>query len=81
MTGINRIDASSVAGYSSNGVSTNTAVNPGVNELSIKNLSRWNSSQYYNIWIVNRINDKDGTSETFTAGYAYFPGAAPAYGW
>lgn len=78
-TGIERIDASSISGYSTNGISMNVGTTPGVNELSIKNLSRWNPSQYYNIWVVNKIDGKDGTSGTFTAGYAYFPGAPPTY--
>jgi hypothetical protein len=78
-SGIVRVNAGSVAGYTANGVSTNTSTNPGVDELAIKNLSRWNNSQYYNIWIVNRINGADGTSGSFTAGFAYYPGASPAY--
>ncbi|HEV7330746.1 MAG TPA: zinc-dependent metalloprotease [Flavisolibacter sp.] len=77
--GIERVDASAVSGYSTDGVSTNPGINPGVGELSIKDLSRWNTSQYYNIWIVNKINGKDGTSGSFTAGFAYYPGASPSY--
>ena len=77
--GIDRIDASSVAGYSANGISTNPGVTPGVNELLVKNLDRWDPNHYYNIWVVNRIDGLDGTSGSFTAGYAYFPGAPAAY--
>ena len=72
--GINRVDASGVAGYSANGISTGGG-NPGVPEIQIKNLSRWSNTDYYNIWIVNKLNGADGTSGSFTAGYAYFPGA------
>ena len=72
-TGIERIDGSGVTDYSNYGVSL--AGGPGANEISVKNLSRWNNSQYYNIWIVNKINDQDGSSGTFVAGYAYFPGS------
>jgi hypothetical protein len=78
-SGIERIDASSVSGYSANGVSTNPGTTPGVDELLIKNLSRWNPYQYYNVWVVDKIDGKDGTSGTFTAGYAYFPGASLSY--
>lgn len=78
-SGIERIDATAVAGYSANGVSTNPGVTPGVNELQVKGLSRWDPNHYYNIWVVNRIDGADGTSGSFTAGYAYFPGAPSAY--
>jgi hypothetical protein len=77
--GIERIDASGVSGYSANGISTNPGTTPGVNELLIKNLGRWNPFQYYNIWIVNKIDGADGTSGQFIAGYAYFPGVSPAF--
>lgn len=78
-SGIERINASSVSGYSTGGVSTNPGTTPGVDELSIKNLSRWDTYSYYNIWVVNKIDGKDGTAGSFTAGYAYFPGSSPAY--
>lgn len=78
-TGIERIDASGISGYSANGVSSNLGTTPGVDELLIKNLSRWNPYQYYNIWVVNKIDGKDGTSGQFIAGYAYFPGGQPTY--
>ena len=75
--GINRIDGSGVAGYITNGV--NVGSSGGANELTIKNLIRWNTSNYYNIWIVNKIDGNDGTSGSFTAGFAYFPGSSPLY--
>ena len=71
--GINRVDGSGVAGYVSGGVNNETTL--GTNEINIKNLSRWDNTQYYNIWIVNKIDGNDGTSGTFIAGYAYLPGA------
>ena len=75
--GINRIDASSVSGYTSGGVqAAQTSV--GTPDVNIKNLSRWNTSQYYNIWIVNKIDGNDGTAGQFIAGYAYLPGASTA---
>ncbi|MGZ3937347.1 MAG: zinc-dependent metalloprotease [Flavisolibacter sp.] len=72
-SGIDRIDASAISGYSSDGVSSDYGNTPGVDELSIKNLDRWNPFQYYNIWVVNKIDGKDGTSGSFVAGYAYLP--------
>jgi pregnancy-associated plasma protein-A len=74
--GINRVDGSGVAGYVSGGVNNETTL--GTNEINIKNLSRWDNTRYYNIWIVNKIDGNDGTSGTFIAGYAYLPGAPAA---
>ncbi|HSC52864.1 MAG TPA: M43 family zinc metalloprotease [Phnomibacter sp.] len=74
--GIVRVDASGVIGYNESGVSVPGSGGSGASEITIKNLSRWNTSQYYNIWVVNRLNGADGTSGQFTAGYAYFPGAS-----
>jgi Pregnancy-associated plasma protein-A/Secretion system C-terminal sorting domain len=71
--GINRVDASSLPNYTANGVNAMTAT--GCPDLTMKNFSRWNPSDYYNIWIVNRIDGADGTSGQFIAGYAYFAGA------
>ncbi|MCC5945140.1 MAG: hypothetical protein JJT94_09395, partial [Bernardetiaceae bacterium] len=72
--GINRVNASSVAGYVADGISISGG--PGVSELPVKALSNWPNTDYYNIWIVNKINGNDGTSGSFIAGYAYFPGAS-----
>ena len=71
--GINRVNGAGVPGYVTNGVRVQTV---GVNEVTIKDLSRWSNTDYYNIWIVNKLDGADGTSGQFIAGYAYFPGAA-----
>jgi hypothetical protein len=71
--GINRVDASSLPNYVANGV--NAMNSTGCPDLTLKNFARWNPSDYYNIWIVNKIDGADGTSGQFIAGYAYFPGA------
>jgi Pregnancy-associated plasma protein-A len=68
--GIDRVDASSIPNYTASGVGTG-----GCTDLELKNFARWNTANYYNIWVVNRIDGADGTSGTFTAGYAYYPGA------
>jgi hypothetical protein len=78
-TAIERINASGVSGYSASGVSTDPGTTPGVDELLIKNMARWNPHQFYNIWIVNKIDGQDGTSGQFIAGYAFLPGAPPMY--
>lgn len=74
--GIVRVNGSSVTNYVSGGVDNGSGT--GANEVDVKNLSRWPNDLYYNIWVVNKINGQDGTSGTFTAGYAYFPGAGAA---
>ena len=80
-SGIERIDGNGIAGYTANGVANGSTT--GASELLVKNLSRWPTDQYYNIWIVNKIDGKDGTGVgVFTAGYSYNPtaigGGAPA---
>ncbi|WP_276503689.1 zinc-dependent metalloprotease [Terrimonas pollutisoli] len=71
--GIDRVDASSLPNYVANGV--NASNTNGCPELTLKDLARWNTADYYNIWIVNKIDGADGTSGQFTAGFAYFPGS------
>lgn len=76
-SGIDRVDGSSLAGYVASGVRLNGTV--GALDTAVKSLSRWPTNEYYNIWVVNEIDNKDGypgTTGTFTAAYAYFPGAS-----
>lgn len=56
-TGINRIDASGVPGYLSDGVSFEGA---GAEEGVLKDLSRWPETDYFNIWIVTEIDGNNG---------------------
>ena len=71
-TGINRVDASGVTDYSSGGIDIGSGT--GADEATVKALSKWNNTDYYNVWIVNRLNGHDGTTPgTFTAGFAYYP--------
>lgn len=72
--GINRVDGSSISGYVHGGVQAAQST-IGTADINVKNLSRWDPTQYYNVWIVNKIDGNDGTSGTFIAGFAYFPGA------
>lgn len=73
-SGIVRVNGSSVANYTTNGV--NVSATTGASEISVKNISRWDPSKYYNIWMVNRIDGNDGTSGSYIAGFAYLPGAS-----
>ncbi|MCH2022444.1 MAG: T9SS type A sorting domain-containing protein [Saprospiraceae bacterium] len=71
-TGINRIDASGTSDYNTNGL-TRTGTN---NHVTIKALSKWPNTDYYNIWVVTEIDGNNG--EGGTQGFAYFPGAGPS---
>lgn len=70
--GINRVDGSVVANYASAGVMLSGS---GADEETIKNLSKWPSNSYYNIWLVTEIDNNNGGNGT--QGFAYFPGAGP----
>lgn len=73
-TGILRVDASDLNGYSEDGVSLGSL---GVSETLLKAASKWPKDQYYNIWIVSEINGNDGWDGT--QGFAYLPGASATY--
>jgi len=65
-TGIVRVDGSGVPNYASMGINANNPGCGGADETTIKNLSRWPVSDYYNIWVVSAICG--GWS-----GWAYYP--------
>ncbi|WP_323027245.1 T9SS type A sorting domain-containing protein [Gelidibacter japonicus] len=81
--GILRVDMSSVTEYVNNGVNINNSdgiedytAGGGVN--SLKEYSIWDPNKYYNVWIVDEIDNKNcynAGSESYTAGYAYFASA------
>ena len=75
--GIDRVNGSSLATNTSGGVNVNSS--SGTSEISVKNLSRWDPTQYYNVWVVDKIDGNDGTSGQFIAGFAYFPGGSANY--
>jgi len=66
-TGINRIDYSTNQSYVQFGNRYSSASN-GVDAAAIRALSNWNPTQYYNVWVVNKI-----TSTSNVAAYAYYP--------
>lgn len=66
-TGINRVDASSVPNYTSNGVYLQSS---GADENTLKDLSRWPETDYFNIWIVSEIDNNNGGAGI--QGYANF---------
>ena len=64
-SGIVRVNGSSVANYSTLGI---TVAPMASNEAAVKSLSNW-GDQYYNIWVVNEINDNGGGAGI--QGFAY----------
>ncbi len=74
-SGINRIDFSDNPAYVSDGVQVNNGA--GVDELVVKSASVWPNDQYINVWIINKIEGRDGTSGRFIAGYSYLPEFSP----
>ncbi|MDA3614855.1 M43 family zinc metalloprotease [Polluticaenibacter yanchengensis] len=70
-SGINRYNAGDNPTYVQSGVRNSTS--SGLTDATLKSLVRWNRTNYYNIYVVNKIDAKDGTSGTFVAGYAYYP--------
>ena len=68
--GIVRYDMTGNATYMASGVYRNSA---GITDATLKSLSVWNQTQYYNIWLVSEIDNNNGGSGI--QGYAYFAGA------
>jgi hypothetical protein len=66
--GILRVNGTSLTGYSAGGIGAG-----GASETSVKALSKWDNTKYYNIWVVSEIDNNGGGAGT--QGYAYFPGA------
>lgn len=67
--GIVRVNASSVSGYASSGMTING------NEYELKNLGpQFSNFNYINIWVVNNINSSGGNGQIL--GFAYFPNTA-----
>jgi hypothetical protein len=63
-SGINRVDGSIIPGYAEEGITW--AGDCGVDEVLVKDLSKWPTWEYYNIWVVHDICGS-------IAGYAYYP--------
>jgi hypothetical protein len=69
-TGIDRIDLSSNSTYVASGVFADVI---GISDNTLKTLVGWSTTDYYNIYVVNKIDGQDGTSGTYIAGYALLP--------
>jgi len=73
--GINRVDMSNNIPYSTNGV--NRSGNSGISDADLKALAIWTQTKYYNVWIVDEIDNSNCyvNSGSFIGGYAYGAGA------
>ncbi len=71
--GINRIDASFIQEYVDYGIGD--YCNLAVPSATLKDLSRWPVSDYYNIWVVHKI-PRDDCSQVW-GGYANYPYGGP----
>jgi len=72
-TGINRVDGSGVPNYQTNGIQFAYSNCEAASEASIKDLSKWPVSDYYNIWVVNNICQGFGGF----VGFAHYPNGSP----
>ena len=65
-TGINRVNASAVPNYSAKGMSLYNGCGA-ADEVTLKDLSKWTSYYYYNIWVVNLIECSTLTASGFAS--------------
>ena len=72
--GINHFDMSSISEYVDFGVYYNTDI--GISDQELKQYVNWDPLKYYNVWIVDEIDNANCTSGgSYTAGYAYYASA------
>ncbi|ASW75855.1 hypothetical protein IQ37_11740 [Chryseobacterium piperi] len=72
--GINRINASNLPKYVSGGVNNDNTANA-VTASEITSLGMWDTSKYYNIYVVKKLASNAGTLN----GFAYYPGGSNDY--
>ncbi len=72
-TGINRVNGINIPNYQANGIQFLYSNCNAASEASVKDLSKWPVSDYYNIWVVNKICQGFGGF----SGFAYLPNGGP----
>jgi hypothetical protein len=72
--GILRINASTTLGPTYTTYGMNAATSTGIDVPDLIALSRWSPADYYNIYVVHKIDGNDLTVTGGIAGFAYFPG-------
>lgn len=78
--GIDRVDMSGVTEYVNNGVKRSSAgiadYNGDAAVNSLKEYSIWDPTEFYNVWLVDEIDNANCYSGgSYTAGYAYYSSA------
>lgn len=73
-TGINRINASGLPKYVSGGVNNDDTTNA-VTASEITAMAQWDTSKYYNIYVVKKLTSSVGALN----GFAYYPGGSNDY--
>ena len=72
--GIDRVDLSTDDAYVNNGV--NRRENSGISDTELKAYSVWDPYRYYNVWIIDEIDNTNCfTGTSYIAGYAYYASA------
>jgi hypothetical protein len=72
--GIDRVDLSTDDAYVNNGV--NRRENSGISDTELKAYSVWDPYKYYNVWIIDEIDNTNCfTGTSYIAGYAYYASA------
>ena len=72
--GIDRVDLSADDAYVNNGVSRRE--NSGISDEDLKAYSVWDPYSYYNVWIIDEIDNTNCfTGTSYIAGYAYYASA------
>lgn len=73
--GIVRKDMSAISDYVNYGVEGSGIPDYKADAVvnSLKEFSFWNPEKYYNVWLVHEIDNSDCDSETYTAGYSFYP--------
>ncbi|GAA4452733.1 M43 family zinc metalloprotease [Rurimicrobium arvi] len=72
--GIVRLDGTVTYGLTYSDYGVKRSASTGITTAQAMALSRWTPSDYYNVYIVNKIDGNDLTTTGGVAGYAYFPG-------
>lgn len=72
--GINRINASGLPKYVSGGVNNDNTTNA-VTASEITAMEMWDTSKYYNIYVVKKLTSNSGGLN----GFAYYPGGSKDY--
>lgn len=75
--GVTALGGSTGTNYDNNGVAVMTST--GISDAQLKGIIQWNPANYYNIWVVNKIDGWSGyTPGGGVVGYAQFAGGPTA---